>query len=153
MPRNDVIFLTRIIHATGEENALIRFRDPGNADALGEHAFGTSPAPSCCSLQRWRARYAVGPGRARPGRRVLEHDGRAWRNFMETFPLFAALVLLATAMGKHSPATEWGSELYFFGRVLYVPIYTSGIPVARTAAWSVAVAGIVLLLLGIWPGL
>ena len=78
---------------------------------------------------------------------------RAWRNFMETFPLFAALVLLATAMGKHSPATEWGSELYFFGRVLYVPIYTFGIPVARTAAWAVAAAGIVLLLLGIWPGL
>jgi len=78
---------------------------------------------------------------------------RAWRNFMETYPLFAALVLLATAMGKHSPATEWGSELYFFGRVLYVPIYTSGIPVARTAAWAVAAAGIVLLLLGIWPGL
>ena len=78
---------------------------------------------------------------------------RAWKNFMETYPLFAALVLLATAMGKHSPATEWGSELYFFGRVLYVPIYTSGIPVARTAAWSVAAAGIVLVLLGIWPGL
>lgn len=95
------------------------------------------------------ARDQAGASLSTAGARVE----RAWRNFMETYPIFAALVLLATAMGKHSPATEWGSELYFFGRVLYVPVYTSGIPVARTAAWAVAAAGIVLLLLGIWPGL
>ena len=99
--------------------------------------------------------WAIGPrddaGRAlsMTGARVE----RAWRNFLETFPIFAALVLLAQVMGKHTPATAWGSELYFFGRILYVPVYAAGVPIARTAAWGVAIVGILLLLLGIWPGI
>jgi uncharacterized MAPEG superfamily protein len=41
----------------------------------------------------------------------------------------------------------WGSQLYFYARVLYLPIYAAGIPVIRTVVWSVAALGIVLVLL------
>ena len=46
---------------------------------------------------------------------------RALRNFLETFPLFAAVVLAAHATDTHNALTEWGTQLYFRARVAYVP--------------------------------
>lgn len=78
---------------------------------------------------------------------------RAWHNYRETFPIFAALVLLATAMNVHDRAIALGADLFFYGRVLYVPLYAFGIPYLRTVSWFAAIVGIVLVLLGIWPGI
>ena len=71
---------------------------------------------------------------------------RALHNFLETFPLFAAAVLIADATNRHGPTAVWGSQIYFYARVLYLPIYAAGIPVLRTVAWSAAALGIVMLL-------
>ena len=38
---------------------------------------------------------------------------RALQNFVETFPLFAASVLVANVAGRHSWMSEWGVHLYF----------------------------------------
>src|SRR5215469_9554859 len=95
------------------------------------------------------ARDASGPGMGTVGARV----DRAWRNYLETFPIFAALVLLATATGKHTAMIGLGSQLFFYGRVIYLPLYAFGIPVVRTLAWSIATAGVIIILLGIWPGI
>jgi uncharacterized MAPEG superfamily protein len=77
---------------------------------------------------------------------------RAYRNYLETFPIFATLVLIANGMDRHTAATALGAQLYFYGRVLYVPLYAFGIPLARSLAFTAAMAGIVGVLLGIWPG-
>jgi len=77
---------------------------------------------------------------------------RAWRNYLETFPLFAAVVLLASALGKHNATTALGAGLYFYGRLAHVVIYATGAPVVRTLIWTVSLVGIILVLLGIWPG-
>jgi uncharacterized MAPEG superfamily protein len=77
---------------------------------------------------------------------------RAYRNFLETFPLFAAMVLLASGLGIHNGLTVWGAQLYFFGRVLYVPLYAFGIAYVRTLAWGIAMGGIVSMFIGIYPG-
>ena len=53
---------------------------------------------------------------------------RAYRNYLETFPIFAALVLVANAMDRHSATTVMGAQIFFYGRVLYVPLYAFGIP-------------------------
>jgi len=71
---------------------------------------------------------------------------RAFANFKETFPFFAACVLALAVLGRHSSSTVWGSELYLAGRILYLPLYAAGIPVARTIAWAIATIGIGLLL-------
>jgi uncharacterized MAPEG superfamily protein len=42
---------------------------------------------------------------------------RALQNFVETFPLFAAAVLIAHVTATHSWMTEWGVQLYFWARV------------------------------------
>jgi uncharacterized MAPEG superfamily protein len=71
---------------------------------------------------------------------------RALANFIETFAFFAAAVLLAEALGKHTPLTRWGVDLYFYGRLAFLALYAFGVPLARSIAWNVALAGIVLLL-------
>ena len=69
---------------------------------------------------------------------------RALRNFVETFPLFAAPVLTAHLTDTHGPLTEWGARLYFWGRVAYVLLYAAGVPLLRSLVWNVATIGIVL---------
>jgi uncharacterized MAPEG superfamily protein len=78
---------------------------------------------------------------------------RAERNFLETFPLFVAVVLMADATNRHGALAVWGSQLYFYARVLYLPIYAAGIPVLRTVVWNVATLGIVMVFAGLWSGL
>jgi uncharacterized MAPEG superfamily protein len=74
---------------------------------------------------------------------------RALRNFLETFPLFAAAVLIAQVADRHNWMTVWGAQLYFWARVLYVPLYVFGIPLIRSLAWNVAALGIILILLAL----
>jgi uncharacterized MAPEG superfamily protein len=74
---------------------------------------------------------------------------RALRNFLETFPLFAAAVLMADAVNRHGSLAVWGSQLYFWARVVYLPLYAFGVPVARTGVWSIATFGIFLILLAL----
>ncbi|THD06012.1 hypothetical protein B1991_15065 [Rhodanobacter lindaniclasticus] len=74
---------------------------------------------------------------------------RARANFLETFPLFAAAVLAAHVLQQHDQLTVLGAQLYFWARVLYVPVYAAGIPYLRSLTWAVSVAGIVLLLVAL----
>jgi uncharacterized MAPEG superfamily protein len=74
---------------------------------------------------------------------------RAVHNFTQTFAFFAAAVLAADALNRHNALTHIGVQLYFWGRVAYLPLYAYGIPKIRTVAWSVATLGIVLILIAL----
>lgn len=67
---------------------------------------------------------------------------RAFRNFMETFPFFAALVLVAYLGGRLGTLTHWGGILYLAARVIYLPLYALGIPRIRTLVWFVSIIGL-----------
>ena len=71
---------------------------------------------------------------------------RAFYNFLQTFPFFAAAVLIVAVAGRHSWQTAFGAELYLAARIIYIPVYVSGIPVLRTLVWLASVAGIGVLL-------
>jgi uncharacterized MAPEG superfamily protein len=89
-----------------------------------------------------------------PVRPVAGRLERAYRNFMETFPFFAALVIVAALAGRHNWATVWGAQAYLAARILYVPLYAMGIPGVRTLVWLVATLSIILILVAIlWPGI
>jgi uncharacterized MAPEG superfamily protein len=76
---------------------------------------------------------------------------RALDNFLETFPIFAALVLAAHVTEREGALTLWGVQLYFWARLAYVPLY--GVRVVRSLVWNVAAIGIVLLAIALlWPG-
>jgi uncharacterized MAPEG superfamily protein len=74
---------------------------------------------------------------------------RALQNFAETFPLFAAAVLIAHVAGTHSWMTEWGAQLYFWARVVYLALYAARIFLLRSLVWNVATLGIILILLAL----
>jgi uncharacterized MAPEG superfamily protein len=45
--------------------------------------------------------------------------------------------------------TEWGVQLYFWGRIAYLGLYSAGIFLLRSFAWNAATAGIILILLSL----
>ncbi|MEY4555028.1 MAG: hypothetical protein RL093_147, partial [Pseudomonadota bacterium] len=71
---------------------------------------------------------------------------RAQANLFETLPIFAAAVIMAHIAGKDGQLTFIGAHLYFFGRLIYLPLYALGTPYVRTLAWLVAFAGLVMVL-------
>ena len=72
---------------------------------------------------------------------------RAFWNFVETFPFFAAAILACAVAGKlGSPLTLWGAGLYVAGRAVYAPLYAAGIPLVRTVAWFVSMIGVVMVI-------
>lgn len=76
---------------------------------------------------------------------------RAFWNFAETFPFFAAAVLACAFAGKlGTDLTLWGSGLYVAARALYAPLYASGVPTVRTLVWLVAMAGLVMVLVALF---
>ncbi len=100
----------------------------------------------------WGAPYLMGPrDEQKPVDGVIARRiNRAFHNIMETFAVFAAVVLAVVATGHLSPTTALGAQLYFWGRVAYLPLYVFGVPVARTVAWAVSVIGIILVLSGLF---
>lgn len=72
---------------------------------------------------------------------------RAHDNLTENLALFAILVLVAHVAGKANDATALGATLFFWGRVAHFVLYTAGAIYLRTAAFFLAVAGELLILL------
>lgn len=108
--------------------------------------FQVVAASHAASLQRGY-RWSASPRdeKVPPLRGVAGRLERALRNFVESFPLFAAVVLAAHVSDTHNALTEWGARLYFWSRLAYVPIYAAGIPLIRSLIWNLATSGILLL--------
>ena len=75
---------------------------------------------------------------------------RAFRNFMDTFPMFAAAVLAAEVLGRHNDWTVLGASIYLAARIVYLPLYGFGVVMARSLVWIVATVGIAMVLLGLF---
>lgn len=72
---------------------------------------------------------------------------RAQRNFLETFPIFAAAVLLLEVLDRTGGGLSvWGAGIYLAGRVLFLPLYAAGLPWIRTFSWNLATLGLVLVM-------
>ena len=71
---------------------------------------------------------------------------RALANLLETYPAFVALALALAVTGKAGGLGATGAWVWFIARVVYVPLYLFGIPMARTVAWGVSLLGLVLML-------
>ena len=99
--------------------------------------------------------WAAGP-RDEPGAPLGKIAGRlerAFRNFLETFPFFAAAVLLVHVLDKSTPTSALGAQIYAWARLLYIPAYVLGAPFLRTLIWAASLAGIVMVMAAYWPGI
>jgi uncharacterized MAPEG superfamily protein len=71
---------------------------------------------------------------------------RAFRNLLETFPVFAALALALVVTGRTGGLGALGAEVWVVARILYVPLYFIQIPFARSLAWFVSMFALVAML-------
>ncbi|MFK7903204.1 MAG: MAPEG family protein [Nitratireductor sp.] len=70
---------------------------------------------------------------------------RAYYNMLESFPIFASLALIVHLTESWTAMTALGAQLYFWGRVFYLPAYVAGIAYIRTLIWVVSVAGMAIM--------
>jgi uncharacterized MAPEG superfamily protein len=74
---------------------------------------------------------------------------RALRNFCETYPVFVALAVVVGFGGRADGLTQWGSQLYFWARWVYLPLYIFGVPYMRSLVWLVSALGLALMFFGV----
>ena len=71
---------------------------------------------------------------------------RASKNFLETFPFFAAAALMVHVTNQSTWISALGAQMYFFARIVYVPLYAAGIPMIRSLVWLVSLVGLLMVL-------
>jgi uncharacterized MAPEG superfamily protein len=74
---------------------------------------------------------------------------RAQRNLFETLPVIAASLIIAHIAGRNGALTWWGAMLYFWARIVYLPLYALGVPYVRSLVWLVSLLGTILVLVAI----
>src|SRR5262249_588467 len=75
---------------------------------------------------------------------------RALRNYLETFPFFAAAILVVTVTNTHSWLTVWGAHFYFWGRIVYAILYTADLPLPPSVVWNIPTIGILMNVAGLF---
>jgi len=73
---------------------------------------------------------------------------KAAQNTKENFILFIALALTAHLAGAGEQALL-GAQVFFWARVVYLPVYIAGITYVRSAVWGVGIAGLVMMMLAL----
>jgi uncharacterized MAPEG superfamily protein len=82
---------------------------------------------------------------------LTSRGDQATTNFLETFPFFAALVLIAHSINHHSALTIWGVHLYFWARLAYLIAAVIGLGLVRSLlCWNTAFVGIALLFVALF---
>ena len=91
------------------------------------------------------AAYKVAPTTPLPS--WVNRANRAHQNAVENFAPFAAVVLIAHAIGVSSPVTEACAAVYFYARVTHAAIHISGFGQfkARTVVFAVGWAAFITL--------
>jgi len=97
---------------------------------------------------RWTASNREQP--VPPLRGLANRVDQATTNFLETFPFFAALVLVAHLTDREGTLTLWGAHLYFWGRIGYLLAAVAGFGLLRSMLfWNTALIGIALFLVAL----
>jgi uncharacterized MAPEG superfamily protein len=73
---------------------------------------------------------------------------RAQTNFQETFPVAIVALLGVVIAGRTSSWTAIGGWIWLGSRIIYLPLYGYGVSLWRTVAFTISVAGLVIV---VWP--
>lgn len=77
---------------------------------------------------------------------------RTARNTLENFVLFAAIALVAHAAAPQSPRILSGAQVFFWSRLLFIPVYYAGIKYLRTVVWLASIAGLGMMVYALLQG-
>jgi uncharacterized MAPEG superfamily protein len=82
----------------------------------------------------------------RPLTLVGQRAARALANMHEALPVFLALALLNLIAGTAAAMATTGALVFLIARVLYVPLYLSGVSWLRSLVWAGSWIGLILML-------
>lgn len=82
---------------------------------------------------------------------ALGRAKRATANMIEAMCMFVPVVLVAIISERTNEWTALGCAVFFFGRLAFAPLYWFGVPVLRTLAYFVGIAGIIMIFLQVIP--
>ena len=102
--------------------------------------------PSTGRTLQYGARWNAGPRdeAVPPPGAINGRLERAQSNLYETLPLFIGAVLIAHVAGEDGFLTYWGATLYFWARVVYVPLYAFGVTGLRSLAFLISLIGLLM---------
>jgi uncharacterized MAPEG superfamily protein len=102
---------------------------------------------SLASLELGTA-YTAGPHdeERKPKNVYAGRADRALKNLLETYPAFVALALALALTAKTGGSGATGAQIWFWARIVYLPLYLLGVPYVRTVAWAISVVGLVMML-------
>ena len=69
---------------------------------------------------------------------------RAHQNFLETYVIFVAFVVIVHLTNAYGQLSFWGAIIYLIGRIMFLPLYAWGVAWLRTLSWNLATFGLVL---------
>ncbi len=71
---------------------------------------------------------------------------RARDNFAETYPVAIVALLAVTLLDRSSMVTQAAAWVWLAARVIYLPLYWTGVPKVRTMVWGVSLLALLVLL-------
>jgi uncharacterized MAPEG superfamily protein len=83
----------------------------------------------------------------RPLTVVGQRAARALANMHEALPVFLALALMNMIAGTAAAMATTGALIFLVARVLYVPLYLSGVSWLRSLVWAGGWAGLIMMLI------
>ncbi|MEJ0084245.1 MAG: MAPEG family protein [Pseudomonadota bacterium] len=84
---------------------------------------------------------------ARPLTVVGQRAARALANMHEALPVFLTLALMNLIAGTAAAMATTGALIFLIARVLYVPLYLSGVSWLRSLIWTGGWVGLILMLI------
>lgn len=75
---------------------------------------------------------------------------RAFANFKETFPFFAAAILMVVISGEQGVLSMYGAITYLVARCVYYPLYVFNVIFVRSLVWLISCLGIFSILIELW---
>ena len=83
-----------------------------------------------------------------PANVMTGRTARAQANFAETFPIAIVALLGVVIAERTSSMTALGGWIWLGARLIYLPLYMSGIKVVRTLVYTISLVGLAMV---IWP--
>jgi uncharacterized MAPEG superfamily protein len=71
---------------------------------------------------------------------------RALANYVENLTPFVAVALALIVTQRTGGSGALGATIWVLARIVYIPVYLFGIMYARTAAWTISIIGLVMML-------
>lgn len=103
-------------------------------------------------IYRWRygVLYAqTARDNPEPEGALLGRSERALKNFLETWPAFIILALVAHLAVPGDALVFWGAIVWYAARIVYLPLYLFGIVYLRSLVWVISATGLFLMFIGV----